>query len=316
MGSKPITAIAKMKSYENTVAKKLGDPTDPPKSRTEDVQDDKGYLEEGGVSFSFGPDKVSIDREEKMRDLTDADVWNMNRNNVQGEYTDFKSYQTAAQRFRDEQGESFTPAQIGTGQFTEILNRQPGDILASFAYAPKERQVDTNTVSEGRKISRILKGDARRATKMSSKVDRLERRRDRKKENSRAYDRLNRKLTNFQAVETGLNAQLDKNKQLIEKGVNPYSTGRSGVRTKATEDTQTRQDFELKYGGLKDTTPENITFYNNPAGSSSNATSRAVAGVLDRMFNNENKSSAESGVGKKMANSPVYKMKGFGTKNK
>lgn len=306
MGSKPITAIAKMKSYENTVAKKIGDPTDPPKSITEDVQDDNGYLQQGGVSFSFGQDKVSIDRKEKMRNLTDADVWNTNRNNVQGDYPDFKSYQTAAQTFRDQQGESFTPAQIGTGQFTETVNRKPGDILASFAYKPQTREADTFEIREARKRDRNIKRSGR---VMNRDLKKYGKDSEEYKSSKAAYDRYLRERT---------------------EGVNPYNTARSKENIKAPEGTQTKSEFENKFGDgnmgvhqIKSTTADSIKFH-NPTMPSSSSTISDFSGSgsylnrgpqptneqqLQNFFSLKNNPPA---IGTKRG----YKMGGYGTKNK
>ena len=187
----------------------------------------------------------------------------------------------------------------------------PGEIVTSFDYKPIEKTVDTNTLSEGRRISRLLKGDARRATKMENKVARLERRRDRKGENTRAYKRLDRKLKNFKKVETSLNAQLDKNTSLIDAGVNPYSRPQAKINKKAP-DARTREEFESTYDftpKTTSTTSSNITFSNV----SSNPTERMVSNVLNAMENDQSKAQLGSGVPKK-STSPIYKMGGYGSK--
>ncbi len=320
MGSKPITAIAKMKSYENTVAKKLGDPTDPPKSVEEDVRDENSNdLLRGSASFSFGPDKVTIDRQEKTRNLRDSDVWNTNRNNVQQKYADFKSYQTAAETYRNEQGDSFTPAQIGTGEFTEIVNRQPGDLLAKYAYKPQVREADTFTIRQSRRQDRDV-----RATK-------------------RRLDRAIKKGS--QAEITALQAKYDRKLKEQTEGVNPYNTRRSKENIKAPEGTQTKSEFESRFGGnnmgiqeIKSFTPGDITF-STPTMPSSNRTASDFTGSgsylnrgarvtneqqLQNFFNlhdsavsgNEGNLWNPKGMPKKGNVNRGYKMGGYGTKNK
>jgi|DEB0MinimDraft_10_1074344.scaffolds.fasta_scaffold57248_2 hypothetical protein len=320
MGSKPITAIAKMKSYENTVAKKLGDPTDPPKSVEEDVRDENSNdLLRGSASFSFGPDKVTIDRQEKTRNLRDSDVWNTNRNNVQQKYADFKSYQTAAETYRNEQGDSFTPAQIGTGEFTEIVNRQPGDLLAKYAYKPQVREADTFTIRQSRRQDRDV-----RATK-------------------RRLDRAIKKGS--QAEITALQAKYDRKLKEQTEGVNPYNTRRSKENIKAPEGTQTKSEFESRFGGnnmgiqeIKSFTPGDITF-STPTMPSSNRTASDFTGSgsylnrgarvtneqqLQNFFNlhdsavsgNEGNLWNLKGMPKKGNVNRGYKMGGYGTKNK
>jgi len=319
MGSKPITAIAKMKSYENSVAKSILDPKKP-KSVEEDVRDENNNLLRGEASFSFGPDKVSINRQEQMRNLTDADVWNTNRNNVQGKYGDFKSYQTAAQTYRDEQGESFTPAQIGTGEFTEIVNRKPGDLLTKFAYKPQTQEVDTETLRQGRRINRNVKGSGRRAEGDDRRADNLERRlnklKEKGKEDTNRYKRLERKYNIKRRVADASKARFERNVGFSESGVNPYNTRRTEQNKKASEDTQTKSEFESKFGGnnlgiqeIKSFTPGSIKFSTPtmPTFTNTGANFQGAGSYLTQMANDNPKA-----VGTKRG----YKMSGYGTKNK
>ena len=309
MGSKPITAIAKMKSYENSVAKKIGDPIDPPKSRTENVRDENNDLLTGNASFSMGADQIIV---------TPGDTtygWSGPLDNT-GQYYErlrkeegFKNFQGTIKEY--EQSKLKKMAETGNANVTQQQGESttttvPGSRLAEFAYKPQTREADTFEIREARKrdrnikrAGRVMNRDLKKYGKTSAEY----------KSSKAAYDRYLRERT---------------------EGVNPYNTARSKENIKAPEGTQTKSEFESKFGGgdmgvvqTKSFTPGTIDF-STPTMPSSSRTISDFSGSgsylnrgpqptneqqLQNFFSLKNNPPA---IGTKRG----YKMGGYGNKNK
>lgn len=295
MGSKPITAIAKMKSYENSVAKSILDPTDPPKSVEENVKDDQGYLERGAVNFSLGPSQTIITPGETTYGWKGPLDTSGNYYEKLAKEEGFKNFQGTIKEY--EQFKLKNMAETGDANVTQQQGEstttiKPGELLTKFAYKPEVREADTQKIRQGRKIDRNIKRAAR------------------------VNERTKKKYGEDSAEYRSSNAAYTRLLTQREQGVNPYNTRRAKENIKAPEGTQTKSEFESKFGGnnmgiqeIKSFTPGSINFSTPtiPTSTNTGANFKGAGSYLTQMANDNPKA-----VGTKRG----YKMGGYGTKNK
>lgn len=245
----------------------------------EDVQDEGGNLQRGRAEFSFGPDKVNIIKgKEKKRTVLYSDL--------------DPSIRDAARIFNLEKYGTLNPTAegladntMGTGKFEEdTIIREQGKRLAQFAYTPQTREADTFTIRQSRKQDRDV-----RATK-------------------RRLDRAIKRGKDQGAIDA-LQAKYDRKLREQQQGINPYLTKRSKEDVQAPKGTQTKSQFESKYGitgftGLTDFTPSKISF-SNPTLPASNNVISDFSGNVTNIGNRA--------AGKKTATS-AFKMKGYMSK--
>jgi hypothetical protein len=336
MGSKPITQKAGTKygspaNQEKSAAKyatmtpvKLidPDPTKPPKSVEEDVKNEQGYLERGAVNFSLGPSQTIITPGETKYGWKGPLDTSGNYYEKLAKEEGFKNFQGTIKEY--EQSKLKKMAGSGDSNVTQeqgesTTTTQPGELLTRYAYEPQVREADTFTIRQSRKQDRDV-----RATK-------------------RRLDRAIKKGS--QAEITALQAKYDRKLKEQTEGVNPYNTRRSKENIKAPEGTQTKSEFESRFGGnnmgiqeIKSFTPGDITF-STPTMPSSNRTASDFTGSgsylnrgarvtneqqLQNFFNlhdsavsgNEGNLWNPKGMPKKGNVNRGYKMGGYGTKNK
>ena len=240
---------------------------------------------------------------------------------------------------------------MGTGEFEPDQTIQlPDTAEVSFDYKPIIQNVDTEKLRQSRKRNRIVRGsgrraeaDDRRADNLESKLDKLAEKAGTTRENikdeekSDRYKRLERKYNIKRQVADASDARFKQNVEFSKAGVNPYNTRRTEQNKKASEDTQTKSEFESKFGGnnmgiqeIKSFTPGSITF-SAPTMPSSNSTASDFTGSGSYLngrkigslefpegavSGNEGNLWNPKGMPKKGNVNRGYKMGGYGTKNK
>lgn len=251
----------------------------------EDVQDESGNLQRGKVKWSFGPDKVNVIKgEEKKRTVLYSDL--------------DSSIRDAARTFNLEKYGTLNPTAegladntMGTGEFEEdTIVREQGKRLAQFAYEPQVREADTFTKRQSRRQDSDVRATKRRLDREINKAKR------------RGEDPAK------SAEVMALQAKYDRKLREQTEGINPYLTKRSKEDVKADKGTQTKAEFESKYGitgftGIQDTTPGEIKFYTG------SETTTNIGNRGGNLFNNP------KAAGQKKASSPAYKMGGYGSKS-
>lgn len=226
----------------------------------------------------------------------------------------------------------------------------PDTTEVSFDYKPIIQNVDTETLKQSKRRNRITRGSGRRAEADDRRADRLESRLDKlakkagttrdeitEEEKSNRYKRLERKYNIKRQVADASKARFEQNVEFSKSGVNPYNTRRTEQSKKASEDTQTKSEFESKFGGnnmgiqeIKSFTPSSINFSSPTMPSSSRSASdfTGSGSYLNRMAGNslefpdgavsgnEGNLWNPKGMPKKGNVNRGYKMGGYGTKNK
>jgi len=347
MGSKPITQRAGTKygspaNQEKSVAKyatmtpvKLidPDPTKPPKSVEEDVRDENSNnLLRGKASFSMGPDQVIVTPGETKYGWEGPLDTSGNYYEKLAKEEGFKNFQGTIKEYEQsklkkmsETGEANVTQQQGESTTTTV----PGESEVSFDYEPIIQNVDTEKLRESRERNRITRGsgrraeqDANRVANLESKLDKLAKKAGTDRENikdeekSDRYKKLERKLNIKKQVAEASDARFKQNVEFSKAGVNPYNTRRTEQNKKASEDTQTKSEFESKFGSnnmgiqqIKSFTPGDITFFTPtiPTSTNTGANFQGAGSYLTQMANDNPKA-----PGTKRG----YKMGGYGTKNK
>lgn len=251
----------------------------------EDVQDESGNLQRGKVKWSFGPDKVNVIKgEEKKRTVLYSDL--------------DPSIRDAARTFNLEKYGTLNPTAegradntMGTGEFEEdTIVREQGKRLAQFAYEPQVREADTFTKRQSRRQDSDVRATKRRLDSEIAKAKR------------RGIDPAE------SAEVAALQAKYNRKLKEQSEGINPYLTKRSKEDVKAPKDTQTKSEFESKYGvtgftGLTDFTPSNISF-SNPTLPTSNNVISDFSGNVTNIGNRDYSKITGS----------AFKMKGYGSK--
>ena len=255
----------------------------------EDVQNESGGLERGNVTFDFSPGSTKIIRQPSSY------TWS-GPLDTSGDYYEklakeegFKKFDGTIKEYEQfklgkmkEEGDP----NVGEQQGEEVKVDVPGSKLAKFAYTPQTREADTFTIRQSRKQDRDV-----RATKR-----RLDRAIRQKKDSA-----------TIEALQNKYNRKLREQSQ----GVNPYLTKRSKEDVQAPKGTQTKSQFESKYGanafkGMVDTTPTTIKFYDG--GLSANSEQKVQN--FNSLFGQDDKAVLGSGINKN-ASAP-FKMKGYG----
>lgn len=276
----------------------------------EDVQNEGGGLERGNVTFDFSPGSTKIIRQPSSYTWsgpldTSGDYYKKLAQEEGFKKFDgtIKEYEQFKLKKMKEEGDP----NVGEQQGKEVKVDVPGSKLAKFAYTPQTREADTFTIRQSRKQDRDV-----RATK-------------------RRLDRAIKQGKDQGAIDA-LQAKYDRKLREQSQGVNPYLTKRSKEDVKAPKGTQTKSQFESKYGvpgftGIQDTTSDEIKFYNGSE-TTTNIGNRSNNGILNNNniianFNqrlNDMHNSVVSGnqgdlyrSSNKKVGSPAFKMKGYGS---
>jgi hypothetical protein len=321
----------------------------------EDVRDENSNdLLRGSASFSLRPDQRifnpgqttygwsgALDTSGNFYDRLAKEEGFRNFNGTIQQYEQFKLGQMS------NAGNPNVTQQEGESTTTII----PGGSEVSFDYKPIIQNVDTEKLRESRQRNRITKGSGRRATADANRVINIQSRLEKlakkagtttkdikEEQKSDRYKKLENKLNNKKKVAEASQARFDQNVEFSKSGVNPYNTRRTEQSKKASEDTQTKSEFESKFGGnnlgiqeIKSFTPGSIDFSPTtrlpwPKRSDSNFTGAgsylaqmagnslefpdgAVSGNEGNLWN-------PKGMPKKGNVNRGYKMSGYGTKNK